>query len=200
MGDTAGLAGKARSVLGLIGLAWLLLAGPVDSADECPPPATWHRDNIAVAFERERLLEGFPTPLRSTGQVQVEGGTVWWRTETPIASTIRIDEAGVWQSVGRGELTPLIGSAGGGAAIAELMATILYGDLEAAAVDFVIEQDRNPATGDWLIALVPRAAPLAALVDRIRLTGCNGLRTVTIEQMGGDVDRIAFSELDQRVR
>lgn len=196
MGDAAGLAGKAGALLGLTGLAWLLLAGPADSADDCPAPATWHRDNLAVAFARERLLDGFSTPLRSTGRVLVDGDTVWWRTETPIASTIRIDDAGVWQSIGDSELTPLAGSAGGGAAIAELMAAILDGDLEAAAVDFGIEQDRDPATGDWLVTLTPRPARLAALLERIRLVGCEALRNVTIEQAGGDVDRITFSELD----
>lgn len=196
MGNTADPTGKTGAILGLIGLAWPLLAEPADSAGDCPAPRTWQRDSGALAFERERLLDGFPTPLRSTGRTLVEGDTIWWRTETPIASTLRIDAAGVWQSVSDGEPTPLAGGAEGGAAIAELMTTILGGDLEAAAGDFVIEQDRDPATGDWLVTLTPRAARLAAQLEQIRLSGCEDLRRVTIEQPGGDLDRIVFSEID----
>lgn len=196
MGNAAGLPRKACAFLALIGFAWPLLAGPAESAGDCPEPGTWHRDGLALAFERERRLDGFPTPLRSSGRLLIDGDTLWWRTEKPIASTLRIDERGVWRSVGEAELTPLAGSAGGGAAIAELMATILAGDLEAAASDFVIERDRDPTTGDWLVTLTPRAARLAALLERIRLSGCEALRSVTIEQPGGDVDRIVFSEID----
>lgn len=196
MGNAADLAGKAGALFGLTGLAWLLLAGPAASAGDCPEPSTWQRDDLAVAFERERLLDGFPTPLRSTGEALADGDTLWWRTLTPIASTLRIDEAGVWQSVGEGELRPLAGTAGGGAAIVALMTVILDGDLEAAAADFVVAQDRDPATGDWQVTLTPRATRLAALVERIRLVGCEALRAVTIEQAGGDVDRIVFSTLD----
>lgn len=196
MGNAADLAGKAGAFLAVIGFAWPLVAGPAESAGDCPEPGNWHRDSIAVAFERERLLDGFPTPLRSTGRALVDRDTVWWQTETPIASTVRIDEAGVWQSVGAGELTPLARSAGGDAAIAELMTMMLTGDLGAAAVEFGIEQDRDPATGHWLVTLTPRTARLAAYLERIRFSGCEDLRRVTIEQPGGDVDRIVFSELD----
>ena len=196
MGNAADLARKACAFLAVIGFAWPLVAGPAESAGDCPDPGSWHRDSLALAFERERLLDGFPTPLRSTGRALIDGDTVWWRTETPIASTLRIDAAGVWQSLGDGEPTLLARSAGGDAAIADLMTMMLSGDLAAAAVDFVIEQDRDPASGDWLVTLTPRTARLAAFLERIRFGGCENLRSVTIEQPGGDVDRIVFSELD----
>lgn len=157
----------------------------------CPAPASWQRDELDTAFERERRFAGMATPMRSSGRVQSDGDGIVWRTLEPIAMVLRIDADGIAQSVAGGPMQPLAGSALG----AGLIAPLLSGDLEGAGADFTIAQ-RQDAGGDWHVTLEPKDATLARAITRIEMTGCERVEVVVIDQPNGDQDRVVFGEAE----
>jgi hypothetical protein len=159
---------------------------------DCPEPQSWQRENLDAAFVRERRFAGLATPMRSSGRVQSEGDAIVWRTEAPIEMVLRIDAGGISQSVAGGPMQPLAGSARGNAVAASLIAPLLSGDLAGAAADFAIEQRQDPASGDWHVTFEPKAAMLARAIERIEMTGCEGVEVVVIDQPNGDQDRVVF--------
>jgi hypothetical protein len=203
VGDAARPAGKARALPGLTLGVWLgltggpaaLLAGAAGASDHtCPAPESWRRDTIDTSFERERRLAGLAIPLRSHGRVRSDGETIWWHTRSPIDMVMRIDRDAVSQSIDGGPMEPLAGASTGGAEIAALTATLLNGDLGRARADFTIERRQDATTGRWHVSLVPDAPPLARLIRRIELTGCDRVEAALVVQPNGDQDRVIFGE------
>jgi len=178
-------------------LALAMMAAPVLAGQaDCPEPRSWQADHLDTSFERERRLAGLATPMRSSGRVQSDGDALLWRTEAPIEMVMRIDDQGVFQSVGGGPMQPLAGTAQGGAEVASLIGALLRGDLERAAEQFSIQQHQDPASGSWHVVLEPKAEALGRAIERLEIAGCDRVEEVVIDQPNGDQDRVVFGNVD----
>lgn len=166
-------------------------AGALAQQKACPEPASWRQESVDTAFERERRFAGMATPMRSRGRVQSDGDAILWRTEAPVEMVLRIDRAGISQSVAGGPMQRLAGTSQGGAQAASLIAALAGGDLASVAADFTIQQHQDDS-GDRRVVLVPKTATLAQVIQRIEMTGCERLETVVIDQPNGDQDRVVF--------
>jgi hypothetical protein len=149
-------------------------------------------------FEQERYLQGFQTPLKSTGTfLLVPGRGLLWRTEQPFAVATVIGPAGLMQEV-RGRETTRI-SAAKLPFMSKLYAMLsgtMTGDWSALASAFKVV--RTPDVKGWKLELTPLKADDPNLpIQSIRARGGRLLAEIELLKPHGDRDRLEF--LDQKI-
>jgi hypothetical protein len=149
-------------------------------------------------FEQERYLEGFNTPLKSTGTFLLvpERGLVW-RTELPFAVTTVIGPAGLMQEVRGRETTRL--PAAKLPFMSKLYAMLsgtMTGDWSALASTFKVV--RTPDAKGWNLQLTPLKPDDPSLpIQSIRARGGKLLAEIELVKPHGDRDRLVF--FDQKI-
>ena len=149
-------------------------------------------------FEQERYLEGFQTPLKSTGTfLLVPGRGLVWRTEVPFAVTTVISPAGLMQEV-RGRETTRIPAAKLPfmSKLYAMLSGTMTGDWSALASTFKVV--RTPDAKGWNLQLTPLTADDPNLpILSIRARGGKLLAEIDLVKPHGDRDHLVF--LDQKV-
>ena len=149
-------------------------------------------------FEQERYLEGFQTPLKSSGTfLLVPGRGLVWRSEVPFAVTTVIGPAGLMQEV-RGRETTRIPAAKLPfmSKLYAMLSGTMTGDWSSLASAFKLV--RTPDARGWNLQLTPLNADDPNLpILSIRARGGRLLAEIELVKPHGDRDRLVF--LDQKV-
>jgi outer membrane lipoprotein-sorting protein len=184
-----------RSIL--IAMA-LLLALPCFAAegdsirDRLAKPAV-----LRGKFEQTRHLQGFRNALSSQGDFVVarERGVIW-ETRKPFPSTTVISKSRVLtrQADGSTEIVFDKSHAPAAGIVNALMLALLGGDLDALSKYFTLKESALPE-GAWRVELTPRKSALAHVFERIVLQGDRYVRSVHLEEKGGDVTDIVFQSM-----
>jgi hypothetical protein len=149
-------------------------------------------------FEQERYLQGFQTPLKSTGSfLLVPRRGLVWRTELPFAVTTVISPAGLMQEV-RGRETTRIPAAKLPfmSKLYAMLSGTMTGDWSALASTFKVVRTLD-AKG-WNLQLTPLKADDPDLpIVSIQARGGRLLAEIDLVKPHGDRDRLVF--LDQKV-
>jgi len=149
-------------------------------------------------FEQERYLEGFQTPLKSSGTFLLvpERGLVW-RTELPFAITTVIGPGGLMQEV-RGRETTRIPAAKLPfmSKLYAMLSGTMTGDWSALASTFKVV--RTPEAKGWNLRLTPLEADDPNLpIQAIHARGFRLLAEIELVKPHGDRDRLVF--LNQKI-
>jgi hypothetical protein len=149
-------------------------------------------------FEQERYLEGFQSPLKSTGTfLLVPGRGLVWCTQVPFAVTTVIGPAGLMQEV-RGRETTRIPAAKLPfmSKLYAMLSGTMTGDWSALASTFKVV--RTPDAKGWTLQLTPLEADDPNLpIQSIRARGGRLLTEIELLKPHGDRDRLVF--LDQKI-
>lgn len=134
-------------------------------------------------FTQEKTLKILKKPLLSTGAFTYrrEQGVIW-RTLTPIASTVLIDQARLLTEQGEQALPPAFG---------RVFGALFSGDLQTLRDGF--EVNGNNGQQDWKLDLQPKDPQMRKIIAALHLSGGRELQAVTIEEAGGNATRIVFT-------
>ena len=148
-------------------------------------------------FEQSRHLHGFRNPLVSRGDfVVVRDRGVLWETRKPFASTTVISKDRVVTRRSDGSSQVMVDKSQSQAAsrVNALMPALLGGDVVTLSKYFEVRESAM-ADGGWHLELTPRKSGLAHVFARIVLQGDRYVRSVHLEEKGGDSTDIVFSAM-----
>ena len=149
-------------------------------------------------FEQERHLEGFQTPLKSSGTfLLVPGRGLVWRTEQPFAVTTVISPAGLMQEVhGRETMRMPTAKLPFMSKLYAMLSGTMTGDWSALASAFNVV--RTPEANGWSLQLTPLNPDDPNLpIQSIRARGGRLLDQIELVKPHGDRDRLVF--LNQKI-
>ena len=148
-------------------------------------------------FEQTRHLQGFRNPLVSKGDFIVarERG-VLWETRNPFPSTTVISKSRVLTRQPDGSTEIVFDKSRSPAAgvVNALLLALLGGDLDTLSKYFSAKETLLPE-GGWRVELLPRSSGLAHVFERIVLQGDRYVRSVHLEEKGGDSTDIVFQSM-----
>lgn len=153
-------------------------------------------DVLRGKFVQERHLEGFGTPLQTTGQFLLapDKGLIW-QAEQPFATITVMTTQGILQVSDDIETmnlptsqVPIL------AQLYDTLGAALAGDLKALERNFQVE--RRTDAGGWHLVLKPHGGGSVALQE-IRIDGNRFVEHVNVLKGGGDRDSLTF--LDQAI-
>ncbi|HEV2607381.1 MAG TPA: outer membrane lipoprotein carrier protein LolA [Xanthomonadaceae bacterium] len=148
-------------------------------------------------FEQARHLQGFRNALSSQGDfVVVRERGVIWETRKPFPSTTVISKSRLLTRQADGSTEIVFDKSHSPAAgiINALMLALLGGDLDVLSKYFTLKESTLPE-GAWRVELTPRKSALAHVFERIVLQGDRYVRSVHLEEKGGDVTDIVFQSM-----
>jgi hypothetical protein len=148
-------------------------------------------------FEQTRHLHGFRNALVSQGDFVVarDRGVLWF-TRKPFASTMVIDRQRVLtrQPDGSTEIV-FDGSKSSAAGVVDaLLLALLGGDVDTLSKYFALTETLLP-DGSWKAELTPRKSALGRVFAHIVLQGDKYVRSVHLDEKGGDATDIRFSAM-----
>jgi len=136
-------------------------------------------------FQQEKRLKILRKPLQSTGTFTYhQSKGVIWKTLTPVASLLLVNDTRLLS--GQGELAVP-------AAFGKVFAAMLGGDLKQLSDGFSITgSDKKTA---WQLELKPKDELLQKMISFIVLSGDNELRSLEIQETGGNSTHIKFTQI-----
>ena len=186
---------------GFVAMILMLVVAGVTRAgvrEQLARPAVLHGQ-----FEQIRHLQGFRNPLVSRGDfVVARDRGVLWETRKPFASTTVIMKDRVVTRGSDGGSQVMVDKSQSQAAsmINALMPALLGGDVVTLSKYFEVGETATDG-GGWRLELTPRKSGLAHVFARIVLQGDRYVRSVHLEEKGGDSTDIVFSAMaDQPAR
>ena len=144
-------------------------------------------------FDQTKTLAGMKKPLASEGRFCVVAGKgVLWRTLKPFPSTLRLTRDEIVNYQGDriamrldAKTEPTV------RVINNVLFSLLAGDL--GQLDTLFDGDGSVDATSWNVALKPRQAALEKAIGEIRLEGGAYVKSIVMNEAGGDRTTIVFS-------
>ncbi|KRG71155.1 outer membrane lipoprotein carrier protein LolA [Pseudoxanthomonas dokdonensis] len=188
-------------------LLWLGLAGPALASGADNPVAVDLQQvqqriaQVAVLkgnFSQRKQVSGFSQALRSQGHFLLarDKGVIWTTTE-PFASEMVVtpDQIFTRRADGSRQLEVYARQQPALRSINDLVFALVAGDVSQLSSRFEV-QARLGQGNAWELRLTPRAARLKQVFRSIALSGDRHVRSVLLEEAGGDSTAIEFSDMD----
>ncbi|MBV2209039.1 MAG: outer membrane lipoprotein carrier protein LolA [Thermomonas sp.] len=150
-------------------------------------------------FEQEKQVQGFKNPLRSSGNFLIARDRgLLWQTRKPFPSELVFTRDRILQRGTDGTIRVEADARQqpGLRQVNALMFALMHGDLRALEGQFQL-QPQLLAGNRWQLQLTPKGAALARLFVRITLEGDRHVRSVLIEERGGDRSQLRFSAMSE---
>jgi hypothetical protein len=146
-------------------------------------------------FDQSKQLAGMKKPLASEGRFCVVAGKgVLWRTLKPFPSTLRLTRDEIVNYQGdrvamrlNASTEPVV------RLINNVLFSLLSGDL--GQLDTLFEGDGSVDAANWHVTLKPRQAALEKAIGTIRLEGGAYVKSIVMNEAGGDRTTIGFSAI-----
>lgn len=144
-------------------------------------------------FDQTKQLAGMKKPLAAEGRFCVVAGKgVLWRTLKPFPSTLRLTRDEIVNYQGDriamrldAKTEPTV------RVINNVLFSLLAGDL--GQLDTLFDGDGSVDATSWNVALKPRQAALEKAIGEIRLEGGAYVKSIVMNEAGGDRTTIVFS-------
>lgn len=146
------------------------------------------QDAVEGEFRQEKQLAFMTAPIVSGGHFVLdrEDG-LRWQVTRPVDSLMTVKEGRVLLD------GQPVRDNGAGRLVARIMRSFMRGNLAGVEDDFDVRGSRD--AGTWELALTPRRLPLSQVLASVRLRGDTYLEEITIEEQGGTLTVIRFSEV-----
>ncbi|EON20104.1 lipoprotein carrier protein LolA [Cupriavidus necator] len=189
---------KRRTLLAALALAACLPALPAQGADTLGAIAARLADAPVIRgrFEQQRQLAGFTNPLVSRGDfVLARERGLAWTTREPIVSSLVVTPTQLVVRGADGQVQQRLAADAQPAmrVVGESMIAVLRGDLSALSARFAIDA-RLAGKDGWALTLTPTDSGIRRAFARIELTGDRYVRSIRLEEAGGDATRIRLIE------
>jgi hypothetical protein len=189
---------KRRSLLAALALAACLPALPAQGADTLGAIAARLADAPVIRgrFEQQRQLAGFTNPLVSRGDfVLARERGLAWSTREPIVSSLLVTSTQLVVRGADGQVQQRLAADAQPPmrVVGESMIAVLRGDLSALAARFAIDA-RLAGKDGWALTLTPTDSGIRRAFARIELAGDRFVRSIRLEEAGGDATRIRLIE------
>lgn len=147
-------------------------------------------------FEQRKVVKGFTRPLRSRGDFLFwQGHGVIWHTRSPFEASLILTPRTVASRQNNQTLQRLDAQREPGLrALNDTLMALLSGNLNSLQQRFEIT-GTVIGTAAWQLRLTPRDARLAAIIQRIDLSGDAHVREVNMLERNGDSSQIRFDRL-----
>lgn len=192
---------KRRTLLAVAALAACLPAMAAQAAQPMPT-----LDAIAARlaeapvihgrFEQQRQLAGFTHALVSRGDfVLARERGLAWTTREPIVSSLLVTPSQLVVRGADGQVQQRLAADAQPAmrVVGESMIAVLRGDLAALSARFAIDA-RLAGKDGWALTLTPTDSGIRRAFARIELAGDRFVRSIRLEEAGGDTTRIRLIE------
>jgi outer membrane lipoprotein-sorting protein len=144
-------------------------------------------------FDQTKQLAGMKKPLTAEGRFCVVAGKgILWRTLKPFPSTLRLTRDEIVNYQGDrvamrldAKTEPTV------RVINNVLFSLLAGDL--GQLDTLFDGDGSVDATSWNVALKPRQAALEKAIGEIRLEGGAYVKSIVMNEAGGDRTTIVFS-------
>ncbi len=150
-------------------------------------------------FVQTRELVGLKKHLKSGGHMLVDKKRgVLWKTEKPIAGTLRVSRQEIVQKDGQQILSRLTAEKEPAVkTIGSILFSLFAGDLITLERYFshTGSLQRRDGQQGWELQLTPREPALARLIQRIELKGSSMAEQVILKMESGDLTRIEFRQM-----
>lgn len=136
-------------------------------------------------FQQEKRLKFLTKPLISNGHFfyhQNQG--VIWQTQTPVQSTLIINDAAMLSDQGKQNLPPAFGS---------VFKALLGGEINTLAQNFIVTAKQQAKS--WQLELKPNNAMLQQAISTISISGDTEVREWELQETSGNLTSIQFSEI-----
>ncbi|MDQ0143111.1 outer membrane lipoprotein carrier protein LolA [Cupriavidus necator] len=151
---------------------------------------------IRGRFEQQRQLAGFAQALVSRGDfVLARDRGLAWTTREPIVSSLLVTPAQLLVRGADGQVQQRLAADAQPAmrVVGESMIAVLRGDLSALSGRFAIDA-RLAGKDGWSMTLTPTDGGIRRAFARIELAGDRFVRSIRLEEAGGDATRIRLIE------
>jgi outer membrane lipoprotein-sorting protein len=146
-------------------------------------------------FDQTKQLAGMKKPLASEGRFCVIAGKgVLWRTLKPFPSMLRLTREEIVNYQGErvamrldAKTEPTVRM------INNVLFSLLAGDL--GQLDALFEGEGSVDGNNWSVALKPRQAALEKAIGTIKLEGGSYVKSIVMNEAGGDRTTIVFSAI-----
>ena len=147
-------------------------------------------------FEQQRQLAGFTHPLVSRGDfVLAREHGLAWTTREPIVSSLLVTPSQLVVRGADGQVQQRLAADEQPAmrVVGESMIAVLRGDLAALSARFAIDA-RLAGKDGWALTLTPTDSGIRRAFARIELAGDRFVRSIRLQEAGGDATRIRLIE------
>lgn len=189
---------KRRALLAALAALACLPALPVQAADTLGAIAARLADAPVIRgrFEQQRQLAGFTNPLVSRGDfVLARERGLAWATREPIVSSFLVSPTQLVVRGADGQVQQRLAADEQPAmrVVGESMIAVLRGDLSALSKRFALEAKLAGKDG-WALTLTPTDSGIRRAFARIELSGDRFVRSIRLEEAGGDATQIRLLE------
>lgn len=149
---------------------------------------------IRANFVQVRTISGMAQPLVSRGQLLIaQQQGLWWQQNTPFAMTLILDDQRMVQRLS-GQ-PPQVITADSNPQLFQfnhLLRALFQADEKVLRENFILDfQDKGE--GNWQLGLIPKAAPLNKIFNRIDLQGGAFLNRIQLDDKQRDKTEITLS-------
>jgi hypothetical protein len=146
-------------------------------------------------FDQTKQLAGMKKPLLSHGRFcVVKGKGIVWRTLQPFPSTLQLTRDEIVNYQGDrvamrldAKQEPTVRM------INSVLFSLMAGDL--AQLDELFDIKGEAKAANWRVSLTAKKAALAKVIGTISLEGAAYVKTITMNEAGGDQTKIVFSDI-----
>lgn len=149
---------------------------------------------IRADFTQTRSISGMAQPLKSNGEMLIaQQQGLWWHQRAPFAMTLLLDDKRMVQTL-NGQ-PPQVVTADSNPQMFQfnhLLRALFEADERVLRDNFLL-QFTDKGQGRWTLALIPRAAPLNKIFNRIDLAGSEFLERIDLDDKQGDRTAVELS-------
>jgi hypothetical protein len=136
-------------------------------------------------FIQEKRLKFLTKPLITKGFfIYQQNKGVLWKTQTPLASTLLINNSQILSEEGEQAIPPAFGG---------MFNTLLSGDLLSLQEYFAISGAEQGES--WQLQLIPKDDMMKKMIAAVRLEGNQDIKLWELLETGGNLTRISFSKI-----
>ena len=150
---------------------------------------------IRASFVQERTISGMAQPLVSRGEMVIaQRQGLWWHQTAPFPMTLVLDDRHMVQRVST--QPPQVMTAESNPQMFQfnhLLRALFQADEQVLRENFNLDF-RDQGNDNWQLSLMPKAAPLNKIFNRIVLQGSMFLDRITLDDKQGDKTAITLSD------
>ncbi|MBE5253047.1 MAG: outer membrane lipoprotein carrier protein LolA [Enterobacterales bacterium endosymbiont of Blomia tropicalis] len=149
---------------------------------------------IRANFVQTRTISGMKQPLVSHGNLLIaQQQGLWWHQSTPFVMTLLLDDKRMVQTLNN--QPPQIVTSDSNPQMFQfnhLLRALFQADEKVLKENFTLDfQDKG--NNRWTLGLIPKAAPLNKIFNRIDLAGSEFLEQINLDDKQGDKTQIQLS-------
>lgn len=136
-------------------------------------------------FQQEKRLKFLTRPLISKGHfIYHQQHGVIWQTETPLKSTVVMNNSVVLSGAEKQAIPPAFG---------HVFNMLLGGEVTQLSRQFIVTGQEQKAS--WTLQLIPNDELLKKAIQSIKIAGDSEVREWELQEVGGNISLIRFSQI-----